>query len=125
AAGGRTTAPLGRPGLRGIRRSLALGRVTGALAGLIAVCLYFGIQEPIFFTWPNWQNILRGQSVPLLLGIGTTLVVLTGGIDLSIASMTAAATMVFGLAVEAHASWAVAALAAIGVGGALGLVNGL
>jgi ribose transport system permease protein len=106
-------------------RSVSLGRLTGVLVALVGVCVYFGTQEPIFFTWANWQNILRGQSVPLLLGIGTTLVVLTGGIDLSIASMTAASTMIFGLVVEAHAGWPVAALVAIGVGGAMGLLNGL
>ena len=56
------------------------------LAGLILVCIYLALTEPIFLHWANWENIIRTESIVLTLGIGMTFVVLTGGIDLSIAS---------------------------------------
>ena len=70
-------------------RKLSLGRYTGVLFGFAAIFVYLCITEPVFLTWGNWQNIIRSQAVVFTLGIGMTFVVLTGGIDLSIASATA------------------------------------
>jgi ribose transport system permease protein len=81
----------------GFLRRLTRGRYTGVLAGLIVVCVYLALTEPIFLHWDNWQNIIRTESVVLTLGIGMTFVVLTGGIDLSIASAAVASGMILGL----------------------------
>jgi ribose transport system permease protein len=106
-------------------RRLTLGRYTGVLSGLILVCIYLALTEPIFLDWANWENIIRTESIVLTLGIGMTFVVLTGGIDLSIASGTAAAGMILGITIEHGASWWLACLASLGFGTLLGLVNGL
>jgi hypothetical protein len=42
----------------------------GVLAGLIVVCIYLALTEPIFLHWDNWRNIIRTESVVLTLGIG-------------------------------------------------------
>jgi ribose transport system permease protein len=105
-------------------RRLLLGRLTGLSVGLVAVCTYFAVVEPTFMTWPNWQNIIRAEAVAAILGIGMTFVLLTGGIDLSIASMTAGAGMILGLALEHGWAWPLALLACVGVGVGMGLVNG-
>ncbi len=109
---------------RMIRRA-SVARYAGVVVGLIAVCIYLSLTEPAFMTWSNWENIIRGQAVVAILAIGMTIVVLTGGIDLSVASNAAASAMVLGLAVQAGSPWWLAALAAIGVGTGLGLLNGL
>ncbi len=54
-----------------------------------------------------------------------TFVVLTGGIDLSIASASAAAGMILGITIEHGATWWLACLASLGFGSLLGMVNGL
>jgi ribose transport system permease protein len=123
-AAGAETRPAWHSAL-GFLRRLTRGRYTGVLAGLIVVCIYLALTEPIFLHWDNWQNIIRTESVVLTLGIGMTFVVLTGGIDLSIASATVASGMILGLAIEHGASWWVGCLACIGFGLLLGLVNGL
>jgi len=92
--------------------------------GLVAVCTYFALAEPTFMTWPNWQNIIRAEAVAAILAIGMTFVLLTGGIDLSVASMTAGAGMVLGLALEHGWAWPLALLACIGVGTGMGFANG-
>ncbi len=70
-------------------RHLTLGRYMGVLVGIAAIFAYLAFTEPVFLTWENWQNIIRSQAVVLTLGLGMTFVVLTGGIDLSIASAAA------------------------------------
>ena len=44
---------------RALARRLTLGRYTGVLAGLLVVCVYLALTEPIFLHWANWQNIIR------------------------------------------------------------------
>ena len=97
----------------------------GPAAGLVAVCLYLWATEPVFMTWPNWQNILRTQSVVAIIAIGMTFVVLTAGIDLSVASIAASSGIVLGLLIGDGWSWPQAVLASVGVGVAMGLANGL
>jgi ribose/xylose/arabinose/galactoside ABC-type transport system permease subunit len=108
----------------GVFRRVSLGRYTGVLIGLLVVCVYLALTEPVFLTWGNWQNILRSQAVVFTLAVGMTFVVLTGGIDLSIASATAGAAMILGLSVQHGAPWWLACLAGIGFGLVLGFLNG-
>jgi len=101
----------------------SFGRLAGVTIGLLAVCVYLAITEPAFLTWANWQNIIRGQAVMAILAVGMTFVVLTGGIDLAVASTTALVAVVFG-AVVGDLSWPLAVLATLGAGLVLGLLNG-
>lgn len=109
---------------RALRR-LSPGRYTGVLVGVGAIVLYLALTEPVFLTWENWQNIMRSQAVVLTLALGMTFVVLTGGIDLSIASATAGAAMILGLAISHGAPWWLGCLAGIGAGLGFGLANGI
>ena len=54
----------------------------------------------MFLTWDNLMNIVKSNSVVFVLAIGATFVVISGGIDLSIASAATAAAMIFGLALH-------------------------
>ena len=100
-------------------------RHTGVLVALVLLCVYLSITQDVFLTWGNLTNIAKSNSVVFLLAIGATFVVISGGIDLSVASAATAAGMILGLTMEA--GWSVvAALAATALfGGFLGLVNGL
>ncbi|CAJ1003328.1 simple sugar transport system permease protein/ribose transport system permease protein [Brevibacillus aydinogluensis] len=85
--------------------------------------------SPVFLTADNILDILKGNAVLGILAIGMTLVIITGGIDVSVAAVTAAITVIIGkLAVSLHDSgWSLAAifLAAPLAGVLFGLVNGL
>jgi ribose transport system permease protein len=63
------------------------------LIALIVLCLFFYFMNNVFFTPPNLQIISRWMSNFALLGIGETLVIITGGIDLSLGSMVAFTNM--------------------------------
>jgi ribose transport system permease protein len=106
-------------------RRLAVGRFVGVAVGLVVVCTYLSISEPVFLTWGNWQNIFSTQAVVAILAVGMTFVILTGGVDLSVASLTAAAAMALGISVEHGLGWAAASLVGLAVGVGLGVANGL
>ena len=63
------------------------------LIALVVLCLFFYFMNDIFFIPANLQIILRWMSNFALLGIGETLVIITGGIDLSLGSMVAFTNM--------------------------------
>jgi ribose/xylose/arabinose/galactoside ABC-type transport system permease subunit len=112
------------PNVKSVLTQFSFGRATGVTIGLIIVCVFLWISQPEFMTWWNWQNIFRTQGVVAILAIGTTFVVLTGQIDLSIASGTAAAAMILGEAIQHGWSWFPALIACLAMGLLLGLANG-
>ncbi len=98
----------------------------GPLIGLIAVYLFFvlWVGEP-FYSGFNRVTVLT-QSVIVTAGaLGMTLIIISGGIDLSVGSMIALATVVVARLLEAGVSPAIAAIAGIAAGGCCGLLNGL
>jgi ribose transport system permease protein len=104
---------------------LVLGRYTGLLVALVAVGLYLTLTEDVFLTWDNLMNIGKSNSVVFVLAIGATFVVISGGIDLSIASAATAAGMILGLTMDA--GWSMVAVLAVTLlfGLCLGVLNGV
>jgi ribose transport system permease protein len=90
--------------------------------GLVVVVL--SILSPHFLTWTNLINVLRQGSLQFLMSAGLTIVVLTGGIDLSIGA-------VLGLSACIGASLITAGFMTLGIAAALlaglacGAVNGV
>ncbi len=81
------------------------------------------VLSPVFITLGNWMNIIRQVSINGILAVGTTFVVLGGGVDLSIGSVMALAGVV--AATLQARSLALALLAPVALGTAFGLTNGL
>jgi ribose transport system permease protein len=73
-----------------------------ALVGVVIVLLVVGaiLKPDSFLTSDNMLNVLRQSSVVGVLAIGMTFVIATGGIDLSVGSMVAAAGIAGGLLVD-------------------------
>ncbi|MGL4308559.1 ribose ABC transporter permease [Cetobacterium sp. SF1] len=59
------------------------------LVGLIGFSIIVSILNPRFLSFMNILNVLRQTSVNSVIAIGMTLVILTGGIDLSVGSILA------------------------------------
>ena len=106
------------------------------LIAFIVLVVALALLSDRFLTFANERNILLQISVNLCLSIGMTLVVLTGGIDLSVGAMLALAGAVAagllknGLALKAlgvvlQFTPFGAMAAGIAVGFALGLLNGM
>jgi putative xylitol transport system permease protein len=99
----------------------------GIVLAFFVLCLALTFASPYFLTWNNWLNILRQTSVNGVLAIGMTCVILTGGIDLSVGSVLAFASMVAGGLVTGPdpANPFVAIAAGIAAGAVLGAINGV
>lgn len=94
------------------------------LAGiLLLLCVVATFASDAFLTRDNLINVLTQASVIGILTIGMTFVILTGGIDLSVGSMLAVASIYLGL--QQDSGGIVMLFAALLGGLALGAVNGL
>ena len=97
-----------------LARLAALGPTYGALAALILLVTLNAIFTPNFATVSNFWNILLQVSTTVLVAVGMTIVIATGGIDLSVGSVMAiasalAATLLgYGVAVAVFAALALA-----------------
>lgn len=100
----------------------ALGPTGGALAALVVLVAANSIFTPNFATAGNFWNVLFQLSVTLLVSVGMTFVIATGGVDLSVGSVMAIAAAV--AAVTVDRGLAVAIPAALAAGMAVGLLNG-
>lgn len=113
--------------LRGLVRAQAMQIV---LVWLVIVTL-FGILSPdAFLSLSNFRGIAISVAILGVLGVGTTFIIITGGIDLSMGSVLVfsgvVASLVMGNLGDGE-GWGVAVagiLAAVGSGLAWGLVNG-
>ncbi len=98
----------------------------GPLLALLVVYLLFALMGPESFrSGRNLETIARQTTLVGLAALGMTLVIISGGIDLSVGSAVALATVVIAVMLNQGAPPAAAALAAVAtcVGG--GLVTGL
>jgi galactofuranose transport system permease protein len=103
------------------RASLDPTRV--ALGALIALVLVNAWSTPNFATTGNFWNVLLQVSTVVLVGIGMTLVVATGGIDLSVGSMMAVGGAIGAMLLSHGVVLAIAAALAGAIG--IGLLNGV
>jgi ribose transport system permease protein len=113
-------------GTAAARAAAAAGGRGGALAILLLLVLAFSLASENFFTSQNLLNILRQFSVPAILAVGQTLVIISAGIDLSVAATAALSGSLMGVAF-AHWGWPEPAALGLGLmaGFAVGAVNGL
>ncbi|CDM65039.1 ABC transporter permease [Pyrinomonas methylaliphatogenes] len=106
---------------------LWLGRV-GPFLGLIFVLLVFTLlsADPAQYLSPRNLRIVAAQTVIIAVGaIGMTLIIVSGGIDLSVGSAIALTGVVTALGLRAGWAPSVAVLAGVLAGGLIGVINGL
>lgn len=98
----------------------------GPIVGLVIMCVLLTITSPYFLTTQNINNILVQSSDIGILAAGQALVILIGGIDLSVAAIMVVTMMFSGWLFKFEGFPFVAALlAGLGLGALIGLVNGL
>ncbi|MCF7945634.1 MAG: ABC transporter permease [Spirochaetia bacterium] len=99
-----------------------------ALIALIIIFIIASLSSPYFLKGRNLLNILRQVSYTGIIGLGMTFVIISGGIDLSVGSMTAfvggLAILVLNAAGATGFSIFLAILAALVIGAASGAFNG-
>jgi ribose transport system permease protein len=104
---------------------LALGVIRlGPVLILGGLVLGMSLASPVFLTTGNVGNVLSQTAVIAVLAVGQLLVVLTRGIDLSVGSTLALASVMGAIAFEQGHSGAEVVLVMLAAGAAVGFVNG-
>jgi ribose/xylose/arabinose/galactoside ABC-type transport system permease subunit len=99
---------------------------SGVLAGLVIIALIFGaLVGPQFFRAANLELMARQTVIVCVAALGMTMVIVAGGIDLSVGSIVALSTVVTALLLRAGSGPAVAALGGVAAGAVCGTLNGL
>src|SRR5947207_9621732 len=102
-----------------------LNRV-GPILGLALVIAIFYVLTPGRFLSPFNLRVVLGQTVIVAIGaIGMTIIIISGGIDLSGGSVVALTGVVTAICIRDGLSPVFGILAAVALGGIIGLVNGL
>jgi ribose transport system permease protein len=96
-----------------------------AVVALVLLVIVFGVASPIFLTWGNIQAILVAAAILVMLTIGQSYVIMTAGIDLSVASSLTLGSVVLGQIFSRGGNMLLACVLAIVAGTLVGVINGL
>ncbi len=100
----------------------------GPFLGLMLVIALFSIPSEMrdsFLTYPNFKTILTQTVIVAVGALGMTLIIVSGGIDLSVGSSIAFTSVVGALLIQKGWSAPAALLAMVASGGLIGLLNGV
>jgi ribose/xylose/arabinose/galactoside ABC-type transport system permease subunit len=96
------------------------------LVGLLLVALLFGfLVGPQFFRPANLELMARQTAIVCMAALGMTMVIVAGGIDLSVGSVIALATVVTALMLRSSSGPLFAVIGAIAAGAFCGVLNGV
>ncbi len=99
-------------------------RDAGTLLGLVLIGVVFSLLSPVFLTGPNLMNILQQSSINACIALGMTLVIISGGIDLSVGPVAALSAVLGAAMMVAGVPVPLAMAGAMAVGLCCGLFNG-
>lgn len=91
----------------------------------LALIVFTSTQSPVFLTTQNLLNVATQVSVLGILAAGTTLLMVSGGMDLSIGSSVSLSSMILASSMLAGAPVWLAVLACFGVALGVGTTNGI
>jgi ribose transport system permease protein len=106
------------------RRTWPAVEYLGLVAALVLLTLAFGVATRHFLTPTTLRTIANQVPAGLLLATGMTLVLVAGGIDLSVGSVLGLCGVLLGFGLERGWPLPLAVSAAVAAGGCAGLVNG-
>lgn len=104
-----------------------LATLLGPFLGLLFVVALFSLDAEVrgyFLTLYNFKIIFTQTVIVAIGALGMTMIIVSGGIDLSVGSVIALASVVGALLLQDGASPLLVAAAVLGAGGLAGLVNG-
>lgn len=95
------------------------------LLAVILACIYLSFATDSFATTKNLYNITRNVTFVAIIALGMTLVIITGGIDLSVGSVLCLCSMVLGVTMHAGYGIEVGIAAAVATALIVGAFNGV
>jgi ribose transport system permease protein len=102
-----------------------LKRNTGIMIGLAVLCIVIAIRSPIFLTQRNIMNVLRQISSNMYLATSMTLILIAGGIDLSVGSGISLIGIMSAALLMIHMPVPLVVLVCLFTGAFYGMINGV
>ena len=102
-----------------------LGAALVGFAGWVVLLVVFGMIDPNILKLNNILNLLRSMAKYLLVGVGQSVILITGNIDLSIGSVVAMSAMISATLMSKGFSIIIALLVALAACLVVGLINGV
>jgi ribose transport system permease protein len=122
----QTTSPASRPtSQRSSWQNLLRAQEFGVFLILVAMCVFLTLTTDTFLTWTNISNNLRNFSWIAISAFGEAMVIITGGIDLSVGSVMALAGLGSAMLLTRDVPVVLAVLGGLGIGSLVGVFNGL
>ena len=110
------------------RKRLSQWARSPALGPLIALLVIYGLFSCLspntFLGWINFTTMIRQTVVVAIVAVGMTLIMVQGGIDLSVGSLVALTTVVIARSIQAGHSALLASVFGLAVALCAGLFNG-
>lgn len=100
-------------------------RELNVFLALLAVGALISLFTPYFLTTNNLMGVFRSFSMTAIMSIGMVMVIITGGIDLSVGSALGLSSLVTALCFSFGMPTVLCVAAGLGVGLAFGAINGL
>src|SRR5436309_4831 len=92
---------------------------------LVVLFVFLSVASPYFLTVNNLSSVVRQTTVITIMAIGMTVVIASGGIDLSVGSMVGLTGVCGAMLVAREAMTPLALAGAVSVGVGCGLANGM
>ena len=98
----------------------------GLIIGLVVLSVIVSIRSPFFFTYQNMMNVFRQISTNLFVASATTMILITGGIDLSSGSVISlSGILAAGVMTKMGLPFGAALIIGLGCGVLAGFANGI
>jgi ribose transport system permease protein len=110
---------------QGLFRQIGSLRELGLLGMIAVLVIGMSIVSPYFLTLANFQAVIVGLVPTGIIVVGMTILLVSGAFDLSVGSVLALSSTVVAILLLANVPMPLAILAALLVGVAIGLTNGL
>ncbi|KAA3661522.1 MAG: ABC transporter permease [Calditrichaeota bacterium] len=108
-----------------LKAPLNIAKTHPSIPIIFGLLITFSLFSPFFLTGGNMQAIMSANAVILIAAVGQTMVLLTGGIDLSVSTVVSAGAVVAGTVMLVTQSVFLGFIAAVAVGLTFGMINGL
>lgn len=98
--------------------------IAALIVVLVALCVFFSIKSPYFFSGDNFVSIIQAIAVTGIIAVPGTMLIIGGQFDLSVGSAAAVCGVIMVAVAPGH-GLALGVVASVGAGLVIGLVNGL
>ena len=96
----------------------------GLILIFVIEIVFFSLTSEYFFGWGNFKNIFRASTIIGIMALGQTIVIISGGFDLSVGAVSAATGMAAAWMLQEGYGFITAVMTAIIIGGIIGVGNG-